>query len=84
MHWGMQVPENLIGFESSQPSISKKRIKNSNILLDKAEALGYNNKADFGTAETWRRNSVGRVAGSYPVCHLFESGRRYQARWSSG
>ena len=32
----------------------------------------------------WRRNSVGRVPGSYPVCHLFKSGRRYQARWSSG
>ena len=33
---------------------------------------------------TWRHNSVGRVAGSYPVCHLFESDCRYQARWSSG
>ena len=34
--------------------------------------------------QIWRRNSAGRVPGSYPVCHLFESGRRYQARWSSG
>ena len=34
--------------------------------------------------DQWRRNSVGRVPGSYPACHLFESGRRYQARWSSG
>ena len=61
--------------------------KNYNILLDKSGILLYNDKADFGNAEIaviWRRNSVGRVPGSYPVCHLFKSGRRYQARWSSG
>ena len=27
--------------------------------------------------QRWRHNSVGRVAGSYPVCHLFESDCRY-------
>ena len=53
-------------------------------MLDKMPFPGYNNEADFGNETTWRRNSVGRVPGSYPACHLFESGRRYQARWSSG
>ena len=40
--------------------------------------------AEFLDTNLWRHNSVGRVAGSYPVCHLFKSDCRYQARWSSG
>ena len=27
----------------------------------------------------WRHNSVGRVPGSYPVCHLFKSDCRYHS-----
>ena len=57
-------------------------------MLDFFDLLAYNNEADFGQPKSgdhlWRHNSVGRVAGSYPVCHLFKSDCRYQARWSSG
>ena len=66
---------------------SKKIRKMQTFLLTKRYLVDIITKLISGFPELltkWRRNSVGRVAGSYPVCHLFESGRRYQARWSSG
>ncbi len=47
------------------------------IVVDKTPAISYNTNCPRCEG-IWRHSSVGRVSGSYPACHWFESSCRYQ------